>query len=55
MKEIPNKNSILNSADFDAYKEQHPEARKLKFNPELTQHWQEYLDTILLPLDEELR
>lgn len=52
---IPNIGSIITSADFNAYKQLHPEAKKLKYNPEMKRHWKDLLDTVVVPLDDELR
>lgn len=52
---IPNIGSIINSADFDAYKLLHPDVKKLKYNPEMKRQWKEMLDKTIVPLDDELR
>lgn len=52
---IPNIGSIISSSCFDKYKEVYPDAKKLKYNPEMKRSWKEILDKIVVPLDEELR
>lgn len=52
---IPNIGSVINSACFDDYKVLHPDAKKLKYSPEMKRQWKEVLDKIVVPLDDELR
>ncbi len=52
---IPNIGSIISSASFDEYKALHPDAKKLKYSPEMKRQWKVVLDTIVVPLDDELR
>ncbi|WP_411675006.1 type I restriction endonuclease subunit R [Cytobacillus kochii] len=52
---IPNIAGILNSKQFDKYKAIHPEAKPLKYGPEMKRTWRKALDEVIVPLDEELR
>lgn len=52
---IPNIGSIISSARFDDYKAMHPDAKKLKYSPEMKRQWKETLDKVIVPLDDELR
>uniref|UniRef100_UPI00406D28AD type I restriction endonuclease subunit R n=1 Tax=Cytobacillus sp. FSL W7-1323 TaxID=2921700 RepID=UPI00406D28AD len=52
---IPNIAGILNSKQFDKYKAIHPEAKPLKYGPEMKRAWRKALDEVIVPLDEELR
>ncbi|WP_150285061.1 type I restriction endonuclease subunit R [Rummeliibacillus sp. TYF-LIM-RU47] len=52
---IPNIGGIINSKQFDKYKAVHPDAKPLKYGPELKRQWRKALDEIIVPLKEELR
>ncbi|MDW7614302.1 HsdR family type I site-specific deoxyribonuclease [Peribacillus simplex] len=52
---IPNIGGIINSKQFDKYKAVHPDAKPLKYGPEMKRQWRKTLDEILVPLDDELR
>lgn len=52
---IPNMSNIINKANFEFYKESHPDAKRLKYNPEMKRAWRTILDNDILPLDAELR
>ncbi|SFT00734.1 HsdR family type I site-specific deoxyribonuclease [Paenibacillus sp. 453mf] len=52
---IPNIGSIINSKQFDKYKAIHPDAKPLKYAPEMKRQWKIVLDEIIVPLDDELR
>ncbi|MGP4039561.1 type I restriction endonuclease subunit R [Gracilibacillus sp. D59] len=55
MDPIPNISDILNSRDFDKYKVANPEAKPLKYGPEMKRQWRMVLDQVIIPLDDELR
>ncbi|CUB24662.1 Type-1 restriction enzyme R protein [Bacillus subtilis] len=52
---IPNIGAIINSKQFDQYKAVHPDAKPLKYGPELKRQWRKTLDEVIVPLDGELR
>ncbi|MCI4139075.1 HsdR family type I site-specific deoxyribonuclease [Bacillus vallismortis] len=52
---IPNIGPIINSKQFDQYKAVHPDAKPLKYGPELKRQWRKTLDEVIVPLDGELR
>ncbi|KYD00434.1 type I restriction endonuclease subunit R [Bacillus atrophaeus] len=52
---IPNIGGIINSKQFDKYKAIHPDAKPLKYGPELKRQWRRTLDEVIVPLDGELR
>lgn len=52
---IPNIGGIINSKQFDKYKTVHPDAKPLKYGPEMKRQWRKTLDEIIVPLDDELR
>lgn len=52
---IPNIGGIINSKQFDKYKAVHPDAKSLKYGPEMKRQWRKTLDEVIVPLDDELR
>lgn len=52
---IPNIGGIINSKEFDKYKEVHPDAKPLKYGPEMKRQWRKTLDEVVVPLNDELR
>lgn len=52
---IPNIGRIINSKQFDKYKAVHPDAKPLKYGPEMKRQWKKTLDEVIVPLDDELR
>jgi type I restriction enzyme, R subunit len=52
---IPNIGGIINSKQFDKYKVINPEAKPLKYGPEMKRKWRKTLDEIIVPLIDELR
>lgn len=52
---IPNIGGIINSKQFDQYKILYPDAKPLKYGPEMKRQWRKTLDEIIIPLDDELR
>lgn len=52
---IPNIGGIINSKQFDQYKAVHPDAKPLKYGPEMKRQWRKTLDEVIVPLDDELR
>lgn len=52
---IPNIGGIINSKQFDKYKAVHPDAKPLKYGPEMKRQWRKTLDEVIIPLDDELR
>jgi len=52
---IPNIGGIINSMQFDKYKAIHPDAKPLKYGPEMKRQWKKILDEIIVPLGDELR
>lgn len=55
MDPIPNISDILNSREFDKYKEVYPDAKPLKYGPEMKRQWRAVLDEVIVPLRDELR
>ncbi|WP_040977797.1 type I restriction endonuclease subunit R [Oceanobacillus jeddahense] len=55
MNYIPNTSDIINSRDFSKYKDVNPEAKPLKYGPEMKRQWRKTLDEVIIPLDDELR
>jgi len=55
MDPIPNISDIINSRDFDQYKAVNPDAKPLKYGPEMKRQWRKVLDEVVVPLDDELR
>jgi type I restriction enzyme R subunit len=52
---IPNIGGIINSKQFDKYKAVHPDAKPLKYGPEMKRQWRRTLDEVIVPLSDELR
>lgn len=52
---IPNIGSIIDSKNFEKYKTIHPEAKPLKYGPEMKRQWRNVLNEVVVPLDDELR
>ncbi|OXS56431.1 type I restriction enzyme R subunit [Bacillus sp. V-88] len=52
---IPNIGGIINSKRFDQYKALHPDAKPLKYGPEMKRQWRKMLDEVIVPLGDELR
>ncbi|MDI6560670.1 type I restriction endonuclease subunit R [Bacillus altitudinis] len=52
---IPNIGNIIDSKQFDQYKAIHPDAKPLKYGPEMKRAWRRLLDEVIVPLDDELR
>lgn len=52
---IPNIGSIIDSKNFEKYKAVHPEAKPLRYGPEMKRQWRKVLDEVIVPLDNELR
>ncbi|WP_281975005.1 type I restriction endonuclease subunit R [Halobacillus litoralis] len=52
---IPNISDIINSRDFDKYKAVNPDAKPLKYGPEMKRQWRKTLDEVIIPLNDELR
>ncbi|MBU8786637.1 HsdR family type I site-specific deoxyribonuclease [Bacillus glycinifermentans] len=52
---IPNIGRIINSKQFEKYKAVHPDAKPLKYGPEMKRQWRKTLDEVIVPLDDELR
>ena len=52
---IPNISKINNSGQFEKYKAVHPDAKPLKYRPEIKRQWKKTLDEVIVPLDDELR
>lgn len=52
---IPNIGGIIDSKRFDQYKAVHPDAKPLKYGPEMKRQWRTTLDELVVQLDEELR
>ncbi|WP_061810467.1 type I restriction endonuclease subunit R [Rossellomorea vietnamensis] len=52
---IPNIGGIINSKRFDQYKAVHPDAKPLKYGPEMKRQWRKTLDEVIVPLGDELR
>ena len=52
---IPNIGGIINSKQFDKYKAINPDAKPLKYGPEMKRQWRKTLDEVIVPLNDELR
>ncbi len=52
---IPNIRGILDSKQFDKYKAVNPDAKPLKYGPEMKRQWIKLLDEVIVPLGDELR
>ena len=52
---IPNIGGIIDSKNFEKYKAVHPEAKPLRYGPEMKRQWRKVLDEVVVPLDTELR
>ncbi len=52
---IPNIGGIINSKQFDKYKAIHPDAKPLKYGPEMKRQWRKTLDEVIVPLSDELK
>jgi type I restriction enzyme, R subunit len=52
---IQNIGGIINSKQFDQYKVVHPDAKPLKYGPEMKRQWRKTLDEVIVPLGDELR
>lgn len=52
---IPNLGGIINSKRFDKYKAVNPDAKPLKYGPEMKRQWRKMLDEVIVPLGDELR
>lgn len=52
---IPNIRGIINSKQFDKYKVVHPDAKPLKYGPEMKRQWRKALDEVIVPLNDELK
>ncbi|WP_413057200.1 type I restriction endonuclease subunit R, EcoR124 family [Sporosarcina sp. 179-K 3D1 HS] len=52
---IPNIGGILDSKQFDKYKEVNPEAKPLKYGPQMKREWLQVLNEEIVPYGEELR
>ncbi|MGO4500031.1 type I restriction endonuclease subunit R [Paenibacillus sp. 2RAB27] len=52
---IPNIGGIIDSKQFDKYKAVHPDAKPLKYGPEMKRQWRKLLDEVIVPLKDELR
>ena len=55
MEKIPNIGGIIDSVDFAKYKEVHPDAKPLRYGPQMKREWRQVLDEVVIPLDHELR
>lgn len=55
MESIPNLKGIIESKDYEAYKNLHPEVKPFKYPQAMKRAWREVLDDQILPLDNELR
>jgi len=55
MEPIPNVKSIIESKDYDAYKEQNPDVKPFKYPQMMKRAWQKVLDEQVVPLDNELK
>lgn len=53
--DIPNIGGILDSKRFDKYKEVHPEAKPLKYGPQMKREWLQMLNEKIVPYGDELR
>lgn len=52
---IPNIGGIIDSKQFDKFKAVHPDAKPLKYGPEMKRQWRKTLDAVIVPLNDELR
>lgn len=52
---IPNIGGIIDSKRFDLYKAVHPDAKPLKYIPEIKRQWKTTLKEVIVPLNDELR
>jgi len=52
---IPNIRGILDSKDFNGYREKNPDVKPLKYGPEMKRQWTSLLDEVIVPLGDELR
>ena len=52
---IPNMKGIIQSKDFEAYKEKHPTAKPFQYPQQMKRAWRTVLDETLIPLENELR
>lgn len=55
METIPNMGSIINSKKFETYRDQHPNAKPLKYSQEIKSAWQKKLNEEVVPLNSELK
>ncbi|CAM3351903.1 type I restriction endonuclease subunit R [Vagococcus fessus] len=55
MTDIPNKNKLIESKDYPAFKAIHPEIKTFQYPQAMKRAWQEVLDNQLEPLNMELR
>ena len=55
MEPIPNVKSIIESKDYDAYKEQNPDVKPFKYPQMMKRAWRKVLDEQVVPLDNELK
>ncbi|MGG0644641.1 hypothetical protein ABE021_11950 [Sporosarcina gallistercoris] len=53
--DIPNISGILDSKWFDKYKEVHPDAKPLKYGPQMKREWLKMLQDEIVPYEDELR
>lgn len=52
---IPNMKGIIESKNFEAYKEKHPAAKPFQYPQQMKRAWRKVLDETLIPLENELR
>ncbi|CAM3183805.1 HsdR family type I site-specific deoxyribonuclease [Filibacter tadaridae] len=52
---IPNIGGILDSKQFDKYKAANPDAKPLKYGPEMKRQWLTVLNEVIVPYGDELR
>ncbi len=52
---IPNIRGILDSKQFDKYKAVNPDAKPLKYGPEMKREWLSVLNEAIVPYGDELR
>lgn len=52
---IPNMKGIIESKNFEAYKEKHPTAKPFQYPQQMKRAWRKVLDETLIPLENELR
>lgn len=55
MTEIPNISGITKSRRLDEYRLKYPDVKPLKYNGQLKNNWRELLETVIVPIVEELR